>query len=152
MMSEFDRCFMSMALREAEKAAADGEVPTGCVIVEPAPLEGGREGEFDSDPCTARILARAHNQPEMLQDALFIGKGQVTAGVGRPALVLLGDVAENARLQRPALVRHATVQKLAGHGVVQAAVAGICLVQFADDVQILRNAGDLFFHKKHLAE
>ena len=69
MMSEFDRYFMSMALREAEKAAADGEVPTGCVIVEPAPLEGGREGEFDPDPCTARILARAHNQPEMLQDA-----------------------------------------------------------------------------------
>ena len=68
MMSEFDRYFMSMALREAEKAAADGEVPTGCVIVEPAPLEGGREGEFDPDPCTARILARAHNQPEMLQD------------------------------------------------------------------------------------
>jgi tRNA(adenine34) deaminase len=68
-MSEFDRYFMSMALREAEKAAADGEVPTGCVIVEPAPLEGGREGEFDPDPCTARILARAHNQPEMLQDA-----------------------------------------------------------------------------------
>ena len=69
MTSEFDRYFMSLALREAEKAAADGEVPTGCVIVEPAPAEGGREGEFDPDPCTARILARAHNQPEMLKDA-----------------------------------------------------------------------------------
>ena len=45
MMSEFDRHFMSMALREAEKAAADGEVPTGCVIVEPAPLEGGKEAK-----------------------------------------------------------------------------------------------------------
>ena len=69
MTSSFDRYFMAMALREAEKAAADGEVPTGCVIVEPAPLEGGKEGEFDPDPCTARILARAHNQPEMLKDA-----------------------------------------------------------------------------------
>jgi tRNA(adenine34) deaminase len=68
-VSEFDRYFMAMALREAEKAAADDEVPTGCVIVEPAPLEGGRDGEFDLDPCTARILARAHNQPEMLKDA-----------------------------------------------------------------------------------
>ena len=58
-----------MALREAEKAAADGEVPTGCVIVEPAPLVGGRAGEFDPDPGTARILARAHNQPEGLADA-----------------------------------------------------------------------------------
>ena len=45
-MSEFDRYFMSLALREAEKAAADGEVPTGCVIVEPQPLEGGPEGHF----------------------------------------------------------------------------------------------------------
>ena len=68
-MTEFDRFFMQMALREAEKAAADGEVPTGCVIVEPAPLAGGGEGAVDPDPTTARILARAHNQPEMLCDA-----------------------------------------------------------------------------------
>lgn len=60
--------FMRMALREAEKAAADGEVPTGCVIVEPAPLADG-DCAFDPDPSTARILARAHNQPEMLRDA-----------------------------------------------------------------------------------
>jgi len=65
MISEFDRFFMQMALREAEKAAADGEVPTGCVIVEPA----AKDGEFDLNPSTARILARAHNQPEMLRDA-----------------------------------------------------------------------------------
>jgi len=44
---------MRMALREAEKAAADGEVPTGCVIV-------------DEDE---RILGRAHNQTEGLSDA-----------------------------------------------------------------------------------
>ena len=69
MTDEFDRFFMRMALREAEKAAADGEVPAGCVIVEPAPLAGGGDGEFDPDPGTARILARAHNQPEMLRDA-----------------------------------------------------------------------------------
>ena len=69
MMTAFDRFFMQMALREAEKAAADGEVPTGCVIVEPASLAGSGEGAFDPDPTTARILARAHNQPEMLQDA-----------------------------------------------------------------------------------
>ena len=69
MVEEFDRFFMQMALREAEKAAADGEVPTGCVIVEPAFLDGGEEGTFDPNPATARILARAHNQPEMLRDA-----------------------------------------------------------------------------------
>jgi len=44
---------MRMALREAEKAAADGEVPTGCVIVDEA----------------ERILGRAHNQTEGLSDA-----------------------------------------------------------------------------------
>ena len=54
---------MRMALREAEKAAADGEVPTGCVIVDVAGL-----GE-DAAPAEARILARAHNMPEQLKDA-----------------------------------------------------------------------------------
>ncbi|MBP5285081.1 MAG: nucleoside deaminase [Kiritimatiellae bacterium] len=44
---------MRMALREAEKAAADGEVPAGCVVV-------------DAD---GRILGRAHNQTEGLVDA-----------------------------------------------------------------------------------
>lgn len=69
MMEEFDRFFMKMALREAEKAAADGEVPTGCVIVEPSRIGGDPDGEPDPDPTTARILARSHNQPEMLNDA-----------------------------------------------------------------------------------
>ena len=57
--ASFDEHFMRMALREAEKAAADGEVPTGCVIVE-APA---------APPAAARILGRAHNQTEMLADA-----------------------------------------------------------------------------------
>jgi tRNA(adenine34) deaminase len=48
-----DRYYMAIALREAQKAASDGEVPTGCVIV-------------DSED---RILARAHNQTEGLNDA-----------------------------------------------------------------------------------
>lgn len=59
-LEEFDKHFMAMALREAEKAAADGEVPTGCVIVEPSE---------DLDPTTSRILGRAHNQTEGLVDA-----------------------------------------------------------------------------------
>lgn len=60
--SELDEHFMSMALREAEKAADDGEVPTGCVIVEMP------EGEV-SMPAECRILGRAHNQTEGLTDA-----------------------------------------------------------------------------------
>ena len=58
----FDEHFMAMALREAEKAAEDGEVPTGCVVVETPPDE-------DAPPSAARILGRAHNQTEMLSDA-----------------------------------------------------------------------------------
>ena len=58
----FDRFFMEMALREAEKAALDGEVPTGCVIVE-------EPSSPDASPSSVRILARAHNQAEGLVDA-----------------------------------------------------------------------------------
>ena len=72
MKSDFDEHFMRMALREAEKAAADGEVPTGCVIVAPAVLEPAHDGHpavFDENPSVARILGRAHNMTEGLKDA-----------------------------------------------------------------------------------
>lgn len=62
MNAAFDEHFMRMALREAEKAAADGEVPTGCVIVE-------EPENPDASPTEARILGRAHNQTEGLSDA-----------------------------------------------------------------------------------
>ena len=51
-----------MALREAEKAAEDGEVPTGCVIVD---AEG-------------RILGRAHNQTN---DSEFDSAGEGRKGI-----------------------------------------------------------------------
>ena len=72
MKREFDEQFMRMALREAEKAAADGEVPTGCVIVAPAVIEPAHDGHpavFDENPSVARILGRAHNMTEGLKDA-----------------------------------------------------------------------------------
>ena len=59
---EIDAHFMAMALREAEKAAADGEVPAGCVITEQP--DGGVD-----HPAQCRILGRAHNQTEGLTDA-----------------------------------------------------------------------------------
>jgi tRNA(adenine34) deaminase len=52
--------FMGLALREAERAADAGEVPTGCVIAE-IPTD-----ELAGPP---RILGRAHNQVELLKDA-----------------------------------------------------------------------------------
>ena len=62
MDAAFDEYFMRMALREAETAAAAGEVPTGCVVVEvPA--------DESAPPSAARILGRAHNQAEGLVDA-----------------------------------------------------------------------------------
>jgi len=50
---------MRLALREAERAAEAGEVPTGCVIVRPSQ---------HSIEVLPRVLARAHNQTEMLKD------------------------------------------------------------------------------------
>lgn len=60
--TDFHTYFMRLALREAQKAAALGEVPTGCIIIrtpetEPMLMAG------------VRIIARAHNQSEMLKDA-----------------------------------------------------------------------------------
>ena len=50
--------FMEMALKEAKKARAKKEVPTGCVIVR-------QPQEDDGSP---EVLARAHNQTELLKD------------------------------------------------------------------------------------
>ena len=61
-MTAFDEHFMRMALREAERAAEDGEVPTGCVIVE-------EPESVETPPSGVRILGRAHNQSEGLADA-----------------------------------------------------------------------------------
>ena len=46
-----DEHFMRQAYREAEKAFESGEVPVGAVVV-----------------CNNRIIARAHNQTELLSD------------------------------------------------------------------------------------
>ena len=72
MNAAFDEYFMRTALREAERAAEEGEVPLGCVIVAPAVLEpahDGRPAVYDPDPSHARVLARARNQTEGLADA-----------------------------------------------------------------------------------
>ena len=63
---------MRMALREAERAAEEGEVPAGAVVVAPAVLEPSRDGRppvYDFDPSRARILGRARNMSEGLADA-----------------------------------------------------------------------------------
>jgi tRNA(adenine34) deaminase len=62
---EYDEFWMNMALGEARKAASDGEVPTGCVIVEPS--ADAMPGEWSV--ASTRILARSHNQTEGLVDA-----------------------------------------------------------------------------------
>lgn len=52
MLQRTDEYFMREALKEAEKASQEGEVPVGAVVVN-----------------QNRIIARAHNQVEQLQDA-----------------------------------------------------------------------------------
>ena len=57
----FHEHFMRLALREAVKAAEAEEVPAGCVIV-------ARPADNLSPPMAAHVLARAHNQTELLKD------------------------------------------------------------------------------------
>lgn len=75
---EFHEKFMRQALHEAERAAEAGEVPTGCVIVR-MPLEG-------EIVVSGKIIARAHNQTEMLKDptahAEIVAITQAAAALG----------------------------------------------------------------------
>ena len=70
---------MRQALREATKAAEAGEVPTGCVIVRVPPPDTGTA-------TAGRIIARAHNQTELLKDptahAEILAITQAAAAVG----------------------------------------------------------------------
>ena len=59
---EFHAYFMRLALREAAKAAEAEEVPTGCVIIK-------KPHTLDQPLAAVKVLARAHNQTEMLKDA-----------------------------------------------------------------------------------
>lgn len=52
---------MRLALREAARAAEAGEVPAGCVIVQ-------KPKDVAAPPISAHVLARAHNQTELLKD------------------------------------------------------------------------------------
>ncbi|MBR2066546.1 MAG: nucleoside deaminase [Kiritimatiellae bacterium] len=58
----YDAAFMRMALDEARRAAEEGEVPTGCVVVE-------EPADPAADASEVRILGRAHNRVEGLGDA-----------------------------------------------------------------------------------
>ena len=97
------------------------------------------------DPAAFTVL------PEVLQDPLLGGKGQILVGARLPALIGRSDLPEDTGQQRPAFVGHTPVEELAGHRVVQTAILGVSLVQLADDLQILGNTSNLFFHKGHLA-
>jgi len=70
---------MSLALREAAKAAAAEEVPAGCVII--------KKPESVELPLAAvNVIARAYNQSEMLKDATahaeMIALTQASAALG----------------------------------------------------------------------
>lgn len=70
-----DEYFMKQALREARAAAGEGEVPVGAVVV-----------------CRERIIARAHNQTERLNDPTAHAEMlAVTAAVGALGAKYLTD-------------------------------------------------------------
>ena len=73
----FHEGFMRQALHEAVRAADAGEVPTGCVIVRPP---------VDANGSNGRVIARAHNQTELLKDATahaeILAITQASAAVG----------------------------------------------------------------------
>ena len=57
--AELHERYMRMAIAEAQAAMAQGEVPAGCVIVDPT--AGGGPGLWP-------VIGRAHNQVELLKD------------------------------------------------------------------------------------
>ena len=80
MNTDFHDYFMRLALREADKAAAANEVPTGCVIIA-APGE-----DEPVRPVAVKVIGRAHNQTESLKDptahAEMIAITQAAAALG----------------------------------------------------------------------
>ena len=77
--TDFHDHFMRLALREAARAADAGEVPTGCVIVQ-------KPQTPDLPFAAVKVLARAHNQTELLKDATahaeMIALTQASAALG----------------------------------------------------------------------
>ncbi len=80
MNADFHDYFMRLALREADKAAAANEVPTGCVII------AAPGGDEPVRPVAIKVLGRAHNQTEALKDptahAEMIAITQAAAALG----------------------------------------------------------------------
>ena len=76
---EFHNYFMVAALREAGKAAEVAEVPTGCIIIK-------KPDSLELPLAAVNIIARAHNQSEMLKDATahaeMIALTQASAALG----------------------------------------------------------------------
>ena len=97
---EFHEKYMRQALHEAERAAEAGEVPTGCVIVRLRPDDAQATGTSEalslhhstipsfhhSIEISPKIIARAHNQTEMLKDptahAEIVAITQAAAALG----------------------------------------------------------------------
>jgi len=71
----FHEKYIGMAYDEAVKAATDGEVPAGCIIV-----------AFSENEATPRIVGKAHNMTESLKDptahAEVLAITQAAAAVG----------------------------------------------------------------------
>lgn len=113
--------FMKLALKEAEVALSEGEIPVGAVIV-----------------CRDEIIAKAHNQKELLQDptahAEMLAITQASAALGRWRLT---DVTMYITLEPCAMCAGAIVQARIPHVIFGAfddksGAAGSLMNLFAD--------------------
>jgi len=77
--TDYHAYFMRLALREAARAAEAQEVPAGCVIIQ-------KPVTPDLPLAAVKVLARAHNQTELLKDATahaeMIALTQASAALG----------------------------------------------------------------------
>lgn len=91
MGDETDERFMRMALEEARRAAQEGEVPIGAVVVLRGPEAWDAHVPYEREGHEPRVIARAHNRRELDEDpsahAEFLALREAAQVLGRWRLV-----------------------------------------------------------------
>ena len=115
MMTLDDTYFMKQALIEAGKAAERGEVPVGAVVV-----------------CKERIIARAHNLTETLNDVTAHAEMQAITGAGAIAWAQTGKLVFGAEDDKRGYQRYAAQALHPKTVVVKGILADECATLMKD--------------------